>query len=385
MLWYVAAVGVFSLWLFFAIRGFFGSRQIPDLSRIRIPEDRAALPRLSVVIPARNEEKRIRSALDSLVAQDFPNMEILVVNDRSTDTTGAIIDEIAAESNGRVRVEHLVELPDGWLGKCNALARGAEIATGDFILFTDADVLFSRDTLAHAMAHVVHENADFLTILPEMITCSPGERMMILGFVQAFSIAFPPWRAMAPRSNRFVGVGAFNLIRRSLYVRIGGHRFLRLQVVDDVGLGKLAKYSGGRVRVAFGAGMVKVRWQESLREMIRGLEKNAFASMRYSLCRVTGATVGALFLYWWPWIGMWFGPVPAQVLCALAALVVQPLSGVVSSQHIAVPVRYALTVAVGILPLLLALWRSTIVTLWAGGIRWRGTFYPLEELRQFKL
>ncbi|MBX7247244.1 MAG: glycosyltransferase family 2 protein [Candidatus Sumerlaeaceae bacterium] len=343
------------------------------------------MPKLSVVIPARNEEKVIRDCLLSLLAQDYPNLEIIAVNDRSTDSTGAIMDQVAVESGGRVVVQHITELPDGWLGKCNALSEGATKATGEFILFTDGDILFDPSTLERAMGHAVREDADLVVVLPTLITTSVMEQGMLLAFAQAFMIKCAPWRAMDRRSTAFLGVGAFNMIRASFYRRIGGHRFLKLQVVDDVGLGKIAKQAGGRIRPIFGENMVRVRWQDSLGGHIRGLEKNGFASMNYSVVKSVVGMLGLLAIYWWPLAGLFFGPLGPRIICGVTALafwgVIAPATGRRGGYS---PLAGLLT-PVGGLFMVVALGLSMATTLRIGGVRWRDHFYPLRELRKYRL
>jgi glycosyltransferase involved in cell wall biosynthesis len=343
------------------------------------------MPRLSVVIAARNEEKAIRGCLESLVAQHYADLQIIAVNDRSTDSTGDIMTEIAGNSAGRLQVIEITEVPDGWLGKCNAMSVGAAAATGEFILFTDGDVLFEPSSLQRAVGFLLAENADMLAVFPDFLTATAGERIMVLAFGQVFAGAYSPWKAADDRSSGFIGVGAFNMVRRSLYRQVGGHRFLRLQVIDDVGLGKIVKHAGGRVRVALGRGMVHIRWQDSLAGTIRGLEKNAFAAMGYNPWRTVAAIFGLLLIWFWPWAGMFVGPLPARFLCGFIALGIQPLVGVAITMISRSPVWMAFFGPYGVALLAFAVMRSMVLTLARGGVRWRDSFYPLSVLRQFRL
>ncbi len=360
-------------------------KRLPDLAGLPVPAPPAVLPRLSVVIAARNEENAIRGCLESLVAQQYPDLQIIAVNDRSADATGAIMDGIAASSAGRLQVIHVTGVPDGWLGKCNAMSVGAAAATGDFILFTDGDVLFEPSSLQRAVGFLVAEKADMLSVFPDFLTETPGERIMILAFGQVFASAYSPWKAADDRSSGFIGVGAFNMVRRSLYKQVGGHRFLRLQVIDDVGLGKIVKHAGGRLRVALGRGMVHIRWQDSLAGTIRGLEKNAFAALGYSPVRTVAGVTALLLVWFWPWVGMFVGPLPARFLCGLVALGFQPLVGAAVSMISRSPLWMAFVGPLGVLLLAFAILRSMVLTLVRGGVRWRDSFYPLSVLKQFRL
>lgn len=343
------------------------------------------VPWISVIVPARNEQESIRNCLESILEQDYPNFEVIVVDDRSTDHTGNIVDYIANHSHGRCRAIHISELPEGWLGKCHALATGARKATGTYVLFTDGDVQFEPTTLNRVMRSVTNEQADMLVVVPHTQLHTFWEKVMMLAFVEIFMAACPPWLVMQPQSKRFIGIGAFNLAKRSLYEKIGGHEQLRLQAVDDVGLGKLLKQAGAKVRMVVGLDMVKVRWQESFSGMVRGMEKNAFAAMGYNAAKLIGAVALLVFVNWWPWYGMFHGPGFARFLCAMAAIFGQSILGIALSQMMEISPFYGYTVPAGSLVIGWTFLRSMFVTLRQGGIFWRDTFYPLKELRRFRI
>jgi glycosyltransferase involved in cell wall biosynthesis len=385
MLWYLPPAILLLLWVGLAWDRGRQMRRIPRLHDIPLPELLTDLPRLSVVIAARNEERRLPACLDSLLASDCPDMEVILVNDRSTDSTGEIAEDYAVKWQSRLNALHIEEVPPGWLGKCHALSTGAAQATGEYVLFTDADVLFDRRALAHALAHAQTEQADQLVVLPDMITYSFLERVLTTAFALLFVARFRPWRAMQRRTPEYVGAGAFNLVRRRMYQRIGGHRFLRMHVVDDLALGKLVKYSGGTVRLLVANGMVRVRWQESFGQTITGLEKNAFAAMNYSVTRTLVASALLVLMFWWPYVGLAFGPPLARLFCAAAAVaqIALTYAGFRSVQR--THFVYAVTVPLGVLFLAWAMVRSMITTLRNGGIRWRDSFYPLHQVRKYKL
>src|SRR5687767_255648 len=187
-------------------------------------------PPVSIIVAARNEESGIEQGLRSLLQLDYPALEIIVVNDRSTDRTGAILDRMA-QANPRVAVVHLSNLPEGWLGKNYALYSGASRATGDLLLFTDADIVFQPTTLRRAVTYLEREGLDHLTAIPN--TQVPG--VALSAFIAAFAVFFSmyarPWKARDPRSSFHIGIGAFNLIRKSAYQAIGTH--LRIAMRPD--------------------------------------------------------------------------------------------------------------------------------------------------------
>jgi cellulose synthase/poly-beta-1,6-N-acetylglucosamine synthase-like glycosyltransferase len=180
-------------------------------------------PRVSIIVPACDEEADVEQTLTQLLALDYDNYEVIAVDDRSTDRTGEIMDQVAAspQAHGKLRVFHVRELPTGWLGKTHAMWTAAKQATGDWLLFTDADVLFKPDSLRRALAYAESVNADHVVLFPRMIMTKPGERMMIAFFQTLFVFGHRPWKVADPSTDDHMGVGTFNLIRRSVYEAVG--------------------------------------------------------------------------------------------------------------------------------------------------------------------
>src|SRR5258708_35705696 len=172
---------------------------------------------LAIVVPACNEEDSIEQALRRLIALDYPTYQVIAVNDRSSDRTGAIMDTVAASSNGRLKIVHITELPAGWLGKVHAMWSAARQSNSDWILFTDADVMFRPDCLRRAIAYAEAERADHVVLLPKIIMKRPGEKMMVGFFQLLFVFGHRPWKCADPKAKDHMGVGAFNLVRRTVY------------------------------------------------------------------------------------------------------------------------------------------------------------------------
>src|SRR5271170_4547775 len=234
---------------------------MPKVANIATPEwDRNSVgasgsPLVSIVVPARNEERDIEQSLARLLELDYGNYEVIAVNDRSTDRTGEIMESVAARpaAHGRLRVIHHRELPAGWLGKTHAMWTATNEAKGDWLLFTDADVQFKPDSLRRALAYAEAEHADHVVVFPQMIMKRPGEFMMIAFFQTMFVFGHRPWKVADPKSKDHMGVGAFNLIRRSAYEAVGTYEALRMEVLDDMKLGKVVKNAGLAQRNVFGA------------------------------------------------------------------------------------------------------------------------------------
>jgi len=374
------------VWLALGWEGLRGRRYLYRLEHISPLSDveEGIFPSISVIIAARNEERTIREALASLLQQDYPCFEIIVVDDRSQDGTAAVLRELVEHVPcSRLRMVEKKEHPPSWLGKCHALHIGAQMACGEYLLFTDADVIFAPYVLRRVARLLLSQRVDMLCVFPRIIVNSIWEKLFVAAFAQLFFFAFRPWRAMQRRSNAFVGVGAFNLVRRSLYERIGGHRLLRLKVVDDVALGKLVKYAGGRILVAHGGSFVQVRWQDSFWGLIRGVEKNAFAGMRFSVVRTLGVAIALLCLYWGPWVIPWIGSYPLTTMAASIACVLQISAGVATCIELGFSWTLAPLISLGVSFVVFALLRSMILTLKRGGIVWRDDFYSITDLRRF--
>lgn len=360
-----------------------GLRRVAELTR---PEHAVppgtALPRVSIVVPARNEAAGIEAAVRSLMALDYPAYEVVAVDDRSEDATGAILDRLEQEFAGRLRVVHVHALPAGWLGKTNAMHAAASQCRGEWLLFTDADVVHAPDALRRAVHYAECEQADHFVLLPTIVMQTWGEHMMIALFQALFIFqGHRPWMVADAKAKDHLGVGAFNLIRHSAYEAIGGHQALRLSVVDDMKLAERVKQHGLCAQLAFGENLVRVRWAVGARGVVRNLTKNFFAELRYSLGYALTAALGLLWLQLGPWLGALFAPgwARAGYLVALACLA---LIYVAMGRRTHIPLGYLLLHPVATLVMVFTMLRSTVLTLARGGVEWRGTFYPLDELRK---
>ena len=341
--------------------------------------DPASWPRVSVVVPARDEGHKIEAGLKSLIASDYPTIEIIAIDDRSRDDTGAIMDRLAVGSPF-LKVIHITELPDGWLGKNHALQVGTTHATGDWLLFTDGDVVHDPQTLRRAMRFVVTNGVDHLPLFPDI----EAEGVLEAAFVACFGIIFAagtqPYLIPTRLPRAYCGVGAYNLVRRSALERAGGFEPIKLDILDDVKLGKMLKRTGSKCTVLRAADGLSIRWQSGAWACVTGLEKNGFASANYSVVQL-----------------LWICGVISLVFCG--PVIGAVLAGEARTGFVAAAVLshflYGLNAwlfghSFWLFPLLMpsglafvfAFLRSGWITLRQGGVRWRDTFYPLEILRR---
>ena len=256
-LFYVA-IATLAVWIAVGIELVVGNRSIRFLKDV-LGEPHPAPPRVSIIVPARNEERNLQEALTSILQQDYADFEVIVVDDRSTDRTGAILDGMAGD-NPRLRVVHLTELPPGWLGKNFALYCGAQRASSDLLLFTDADVIMHPSTLRQAVGYMEDHKVDHLAVAPDVRMPGMLLKMFVVAFCIFFSLYARPWKAKDAKSRRFVGIGAFNLVRKDVYRAVGAHEAIAMRPDDDMKLGKLIKRGGYRQEFLFGTGMMHVEW-----------------------------------------------------------------------------------------------------------------------------
>ena len=369
-------------WLFKLFEAWRGLSRIPNLLRAhfdRIPE---GLPRIAVIVPARNEAPHIAACLRSLLVQDYQALRVIAVDDRSTDGTGDIMQSLP-DPAGRLDILRIHALPEGWLGKPHAMAMGAKHAIRKFdpgyLLFTDADVIFAPDAVRRSLAEAVETRADHFVLMPTTLTKTPGEGLL-LSYLQVMSLwAVRPWKVAAPEAKDAIGVGAFNMLRTDAYLRQGGFEAAPMEVLEDLMLGRRVKQARMRQRVATAPGMVSVHWAPGMMGIVRGLTKNAFAVFRFRVAFLIAASIAMAILCLGPVVLAWVpgGRIPAGI-SFVAVVGMYELSARTSR----IPAVYALLFPFAAAITLYAMARSMIVTLVRGGIEWRGTFYSLADLRK---
>jgi hypothetical protein len=376
-------IGLISLliYLYLAVETLLGVRQIGQLQNIA-PAANAQCPSVSIIVPALNEAETIKPALASLLALDYPDLEIIAIDDRSTDETGQILDRMA-EADPRLKVYHLKELPAGWLGKNHALWSGAARAQGELLLFTDADVVMTEKSLRRAVRFMLDERLDHLAVFFDIVVPGGLLNMMVIDFACAFMALLKPWQAKKSGNNSHVGVGAFNLVRAQTYRHCGTHRAIALQPVDDVELGRLLKSGGGRQDCLFGYNSISVKWYGSVAEMVRGLEKNIFPFCDYSLARIVAASMVVTVLRIWPLAALFLGDAKVLALNALLISIQAGLAGTAATRS-SIPIRHVIWLPISPFITLYMLWNSTLKTIFRGGIIWRDTFYSLADLQKRK-
>ena len=355
------------------------------------PAEPPSWPRLSIIVPGCNEGDKMEAAARTLLAQDYPDLQIVLVDDRSGDATGDIVDRLARE-DCRVVAIHVTELPAGWLGKVHALSRGLAVADGELVLLTDADVHYRPGMLRKAVAHFEARGLDHLAGLPGLWPSSAMLDGLIAAFIRQLMTLARPWKASDPSSRRFMGVGAFNLVRRTALQEAGGLEWLRMEVADDMAVGMMMKQARRKCDVVNAAGLLEMHWYQTCGQAMRCSERGWATPGDFNAAgMIVGA--GAIAL-------LEAAPVVMPALLA-AALALPAGAGLLAAAATGLAVTAAFLVTAGmmarwaggrILPPLLApllagfaffaTARAAILGLCRGGIIWRGTLYTTDALRK---
>jgi len=387
MLGWILALAVSAVWGWVLYQSYLGRSSLEQLPG-RVP-GAERLPLVSVIVAAKEEQENIQDTIRYLHHQSYPHLEIIAINDRSNDTTGARLDAMKAWSDGRpaggptLRVIHIANLPEGWLGKNHALYQGYLQARGSYLLFTDADVRFEPHTIRDSMAYVLQHQIDHLTLIPRLIARSFWLKSFVHFFMFCVFILFPPWAANDDlRRTGGLGIGAFNLMKREAYERIGTHRAFAMRPDDDLRLGMLVKQEGLRQRVVSGVGNIAVEWYTSLKQAIKGLEKNLYSGFQFRLSLALLAVAGLLLLFAAPLTAVIWSRGFTLVLWLLAAGLLITDYVLVIRSVVKEDGREAVVLPISVFVLLGVLVRSVWLAHRRRGVYWRGTFYPLAELKR---
>jgi glycosyltransferase involved in cell wall biosynthesis len=377
-------------WIAMVFDTFRGFRLIKGLPTSVKTLDKA--PLVSIIIAAKEEEKSITKTVKNLLNQDYARFEIIVINDRSQDQTGTKLEELKQWSMGKKEIKvplqiiHITSLPEGWLGKNHALYQGYLQAKGEYLLFTDADVIYQPNTLRDAVSCMKQHEVDHLTLSPAMVAKGFWLRAFVHFFLFGFNLFVRPWKANVDEQHRDgMGIGAFNLLTRKAYEKIGTHKALALRPDDDLQLGIRVKQAKLKQRFLTALQHLQVEWYPDLKSAIKGLEKNVFAGLDYRLPMVGLAIFGQFFAFCFPFIAVWLFWDWKSVIYLFAVTIMMGL-------YLAHTQRFSREYSiweVAVLPLTVLLFiyvfvRSVFLTLRQGGIYWRGTFYSLKELKRMK-
>ena len=365
------------VWIVFLIDALIGFRQVDSLEN---EEGLETGPMLSVIVAARNEEKQIKASILSQLQQTYRNVEWILVDDRSTDETGKLLDELMKE-DPRVKVIHVKELPEGWLGKNHALYKGTLQASGKWLLFTDADVKYEKEAFAKALHYAERHQLDHLTAAPNLHANHFWLKTFVAFFLFGFSYFKRPWMANNPKSKIGTGIGAFNLVSKEAYESFGTHERLKMRPDDDLQLGMKMKKAGYQQRIVTALRLIEVEWYGSLKEAFIGLEKNTFAGLNYQVRMVFFSIFGVFVTNVLPFLTI-FSANKTVAFLSLGNIVTSGILYVLIIKRMTVfsPVLF-LVFPITALLFIYSIIRASLLTFKRGGIVWRGTTYRLSELK----
>jgi len=337
-------------------------------------------PSVAIIIPVRDEEEDLEQALQSVCNLNYNNYRIIVINDRSTDRTGEILEGFKTRYP-KLTIVTVTALPEGWLGKNKALQEGYRQSDEEWMLFTDADIKFHPDMLGRVMSYAVNEQLDHLCVLPEVESRSTLFNSVLATFTIMLMVHLKPWDARKPKSKAYVGIGAFNMVRRTAYEKSGTHERIKLRSDDDLRLGLQMKQAGFRQDVLTGMGYIQLEWYKNLRQFSNGLLKNAMAPSDYNIPKVVGGIVFILVSI----------ALPMPLMFILGTTAIRVMAGLMLLFHIiymaAVPPNkwwYALMIPFAGFFIAFSFTRALIITIKQGGVYWRDSFYSLKMLRNQK-
>ena len=341
-------------------------------------------PFISVLVPARNEEENIGDCVKSLLNQDYPDFEVLVLDDNSTDGTLRILGKLSVE-NKRLRIFNGEPLPDGWFGKHWACHQLSQHANGEVFLFTDADTRHNPNSLKDGVAGMIAEKADLITAFPREEILSWGERMMVTlfpWFILCFLPLIVAYRTQSPAFS--AAIGQFLMISRKAYTKIGGHEAIKREAVDDVALARNIKANGLRWRMSLGHDQLHCRMYHSFREAYRGFTKNLFAGFNYKILTFTFVWLCIGFAFLEPIIVLFLGiirtnlPFMTLVLAGIGVLVSLVIWGT-SHWRFGFPIYLTLFYPISVILLLTIAFSSMLFAL-TGKAGWKGRYFAKPKI-----
>lgn len=337
-------------------------------------------PKVSVIMPACNEADTLEAAVRARLADDYPNIEYILIDDRSDDGTGDIAEQLAREDH-RLQVIRNRQLPEGWLGKQYAMQLGAKRATGDWLLFSDVDVEHRPGALKRAMDLCRAKNLDHLAVLPRIRPSTVLIDCVIVPFLRMLCLESKAWAVEDPNSPAYFGVGAFNLVKRAAFARTPGFDWLRLEPADDMALGMMLKRHGARSSLALGTGFLDIHWYRTVREMATGSERATYTTFyNFSLARALGYNLLLVAAEFAPFAAL-LAPLPAVRYIGIAMILLALYVSASVNRWMSHPLWLALLWPLGILVMAVLGVRAGILGAVRGGIWWRGTFYSNTVLK----
>ena len=388
IIFYLFCLAICIIWIYMLVYFYYTMLCLPVLKNQVKPtqDDDAELPMVSIIVPACNEEEHLEQSLLSRLKQNYPRFELIVINDRSTDGTKAIIDRVAAMDSRLIPLD-ITELPDGWLGKVHALHQGVKLAKGDWYLFSDADITFSPEMLRSAVIYAQSQQVQQLTCIPEAelyndfwldVTC--------IGFFVLFCNAARIPDINQNKGNNAIGIGAFNLVEARVFNQTKGFEWLKMESANDMGVGLMLQQHGAKTGVADGLGLMRFSWYQNLSQAFSGLEKNTFGpGSQYNYLKQMGIVLFLLVMGLLPSIALVLGVFSGDVILMISGSLAWLTNIVVAftvpkASYKEIPFYLLLPIGIFLIAAIMA--NAAWKCFQNSGVYWRGTLYPIEQLRE---
>jgi glycosyltransferase involved in cell wall biosynthesis len=367
-------------WIVMPLRAVLHGRKLRSLSALDL-DTPAEWPRVSVLVPARNEEDTLFVAVQSLLQVDYPDLEIILINDRSTDRTGEVAERLA-QLDPRIRRIDIEQLPEGWLGKVHALQQGVRASRGEWLLFTDADIHFAPQALKKAVAYCLQYRKGFLALFPELVNIRGLVGMAQAAFEVMLLSLLDPVRIADPQSKMAMGVGAFNLVKKEYIEPQAGLEWLRMELADDAGLGLMMKQRGANPDILSGRELVSLDWYPNLTSMLNGvLQRCIMGSNYHPLLFAITCTFMFVCLAAPSFLGCTqSSSTPLAWLC-LGAYFIPTIAMQAGAKNFGISGYSLWGISLGYAIILYGMLRSLVCCIHHGGVYWRGDIYSLRELR----
>jgi glycosyltransferase involved in cell wall biosynthesis len=341
-------------------------------------------PRVSVIMTACNEEQSLADAMAARLSEDYPDVEFILVDDRSTDATAAIADKLAL-ADPRVKVIHIRLVPNGWLGKLNALNEGVNASSGEWLLISDADVEVRKGVLKRAVSYCIARNLDHLAVLPEVYSVNPLLDCLTSVFLRLVVLSMRIWAIEDSGSKTAIGIGAFNFVNRRALERMGGFETLKMEVADDIALGQLIKAAGGRQSVLNGRELTGLYFHRSIGDAIRSAERASYTAVgNFSLVRIIAVAAFMLLFELSPFIALLPCGVPFQYWATGAMLLMAATTTIALNLWLGRGLLHLVLFPVVQFIICYSNLRAGILGKRRRGIIWKGTFYGEKMLREGK-
>jgi len=343
-------------------------------------------PRVSVILPARNEEGFIERCLDSLLAQDYPNYEIIAIDDSSEDSTGKIIAQYASKNEKIVHVSAAPK-PDGWIGKNWACMEGYKKATGELILFTDSDTKHSKNVITLAVDHLLSLGLDALTVIPKMNCLDVWTRITLPVLSTFLHTRFSALRVNDPTKKTGYFFGSFFIIRKKTYESVGTHEGVKNEIIEDGALGKKVKESGYKMRMVGGTHLVDAVWARDWPTLWNGLKRLMIPLYLQNARIAAGVFVAVLFLLFMPYVFLAYSAVFAGQSQSFSALFAMSAissglvycAGIIDSRALQIKIKYGLCGPVGSFVVVSGFFCGILQAKRNMSVSWRGRAYSMRD------